>query len=172
VDPAARIATAVAVPMALVVGVLVYVGLRPSRADPPEPPRPASTAPVELAAPVLAERTATVCRALFARLPDSLGDLRRRPVTAGPEQNAAYGDPAITLACGAPAEETPQGAQTLEVDGVCWYPKEGPEAAVWTLQGREVPLVVTIPNRYTGQNLVDLAGPITAAIAQAGAVCV
>ncbi|GIJ45749.1 hypothetical protein Val02_26350 [Virgisporangium aliadipatigenens] len=168
-DPAARIATAVAVPVALVAGVLVYFGMRPA---PAKPPRPASTAPVAMAAPALAERTATVCRALFARLPDRLGDLQRRPVTAGPEQNAAYGDPAVTLACGAPVEEAPQGAQLLEIERVCWYAKEGPDAAVWSVQGREVPLVVTVPNRYTGQNLVDLGGPITAAIAETRSICV
>ncbi len=38
-----------------------------------------------------------------SQLPDHAARPPRRPVTAGPEQNAAYGEPPITLACGVPA---------------------------------------------------------------------
>ncbi|MFC7763591.1 DUF3515 family protein [Catellatospora bangladeshensis] len=59
------------------------------------------TAPVAVPAPSLNARQTTVCRALLSQLPDRLQDLPRRDVTAGHEQNAAYGDPAVTVACGA-----------------------------------------------------------------------
>ena len=38
--------------------------------------------------------------------PATLRDLAARPVTAGPEQNAAYGDPPLTVACGVPGRRS------------------------------------------------------------------
>jgi hypothetical protein len=174
-DPATRraalVAALVAVPVALAAGLLVYRVLDNAGADGTgasggagASTRPQSTAPVELAAPTLDARPAAVCRALAAKLPDRLGDLTRRPVTAGSEQNAAYGDPPVTVTCGAPGPAEPVGAAYLEVDGVCWYAERGSDSAVWSLHGYEVPLVVTVPNRYTGQLLVDLAKPVTESI--------
>lgn len=162
----------IALPVALLAGILAYRVLDRGGGDRAAPARPPATSPVEMPARPLADRPAAVCRALFARLPATLGALARRPVTAGPEQNAAYGDPAVTIACGAPGPSAPAGAQYLAVNGVCWYADVAVENAVWSLVGREVPVVVTIPARYTGQDLVDLAEPIRAAVPPAGApVC-
>src|SRR5687767_15107454 len=95
---AARTATLVALPLALVTGVAVYWLLGGFRSEPAaQPARPQATTAVELAATPLGDRPAAVCRALFAKLAPTLGDLPRRPVTAGPEQNAAYGDPPVVL---------------------------------------------------------------------------
>jgi Protein of unknown function (DUF3515) len=167
---AARRATLVAVPLALVVGVLVFWLLgnagRPTPRSSPTPV-PAATGPVEMAAPPLTERAATICRALLLRLPDSLDRLTRRPVTAGDRQNAAYGDPPVTLACAAgPPPSVAPDAQVLGLSGVCWGTEERADGSVWTTVDREVPVTVTVPKAYAGpsQKVIDFAGPIVATV--------
>jgi len=163
---AALWATAVALPLAVLVGVVAFAQLRPeesavrSDALPTATPRPQSTAPVTMAATPLAQRPATVCRALMSQLPTTLGDLLQRPVTAGPEQNAAYGDPAITVACGVPAPSFPPEDEVWVVNGVCWHQagqaghaeqaeQDGrTEPVVLTTVDREVPVRVTVPRDY------------------------
>jgi hypothetical protein len=173
---AARVAALTAVPVALVAGFIVYRVL--DNADSPgaaggagTPARPHSTAAVPMPARPLPPRPAEVCRTLSTRLPDRIGDLDRRPVTAAPDQNAAYGDPPVTLACGAPGPPVPTGAPFLEINGICWYAEKGPDAASWSLRGHEVSLVVTVPPRHTGQLLADLAKPISDAIPATGVGC-
>src|SRR5262245_10157306 len=104
---AARTATLVAIPVALAVAA---IGLWRSgvfeSASPPAPTTPAPTsvtplAPVPMAAPQLSDADVTVCRAVIAKLPDKVLTKTRRPVTAGAEQNAAFGEPPMTVACGA-----------------------------------------------------------------------
>src|SRR3982751_3789387 len=97
---AVRIATAVAVPVALLTGVGVYT--LAGGFDQPAATRPApgsATVPVQMPAPSLGAREATLCRTLIEKLPVKVRDLNRRPVSAGTDQNAAYGEPALTLAC-------------------------------------------------------------------------
>src|SRR4051794_2076576 len=170
----ARLATLVALPIALVVGILVYLGLRPTdtphqpTAASPAPGAPQNTAPVAVPASPLAGRPTLVCRALLARLPERLGDLGRRPVTAGAEQNAAYGDPPVALTCGVPGPSAAPDAQFLRLSGVCWYAVPGAQDTVWSLQAREVPLRVSVPARYEGQLLVGLSDAIVSSIAESG----
>lgn len=171
---ASRIATAVAVPVAILVGALVFwllgnawgadgggadgggaagggaAGDGAAGGGATGSPRPGSTEPVTVAAPQLSERAASVCPALLARLPDQLRDLPRRPVTAGTGQNAAYGDPPITLACGAEPAVYPRDALFWGMSKVCWYAEEGPDGSVWTAIDREVPVAVTVPKEYSG----------------------
>ena len=172
---AARIAALVAVPVAIVAGFVAFRIMSPD--DPADPDntaasaRPVPSTPVEMTAPPLADRAARVCRALLSKMPDRFGDLARRPVTAGPEQNAAYGEPAVTVACGATAPAAPAGAQYFEIDGICWYQDDVPDARRWSVQGREVPLVVTVPTIHSGEDLVDLSKPVSEAIPQVAEVC-
>ncbi|MGH3682469.1 MAG: DUF3515 family protein, partial [Natronosporangium sp.] len=120
------------------------------------------TGPVELAAPELTERATIVCRALLSQLPEELAGLAQRPVTAGPEQNAAYGDPPVTVACGGPPAEVPPTAFLPNLSGVCWYPVEEPDATVFTTVDREVPVRVTVPAAHEppGQRVVPLSETI------------
>ena len=118
------------------------------RGHPAAPPRPQATTPVTVAAPTLPAAQATACRALLSHLPDAVRDRRRRPVTDGPEQNAAYGDPAITLSCGAAAVTPPATADVYPLSGVCWYSQPGAGGTVWTTVDRTVPVRVTVPSRY------------------------
>ncbi|MDQ7909128.1 DUF3515 family protein [Phytohabitans sp. ZYX-F-186] len=168
---AALWATAVAVPLTLIVALVAILATRPD--DPPaaaEPsptaPRPQSTAAVAMPAPALSTRAATVCRALLSRLPASIRDLSQRPVTDGPEQNAAYGDPAITVSCGVPMPAIPATDLVYPLSRVCWHSADRPDATEWTTVDREVPVRVTVPKRYEqpGQWTIAFSDPVVAAV--------
>jgi hypothetical protein len=186
---AARIAALVAVPVAVLTGLLAYQAMKPAAPGPDTPGagalssdataagRGASaggagpTAAVPMPAGPLAERPAAVCHALAARLPDRLGDLPRRPVTAGPDQNAAYGDPPVTLACGTPGPAVPLDAQYLRLNGVCWYATTTTDGALWSAVGREVPLVVRLPPGYEGAILAGLSSAVLPTVPQVTDPC-
>ncbi len=167
---AARLAAAVALPVALVAGLVAFWALGGLGGGPGHPaasPGPQATSAVPMAAPSLAVRPATVCRALLSQLPSALRDRPRRPVTAGFEQNAAYGDPAITLACGAgPAPSVDPTADVYPLSGVCWYAVPGPSSTTWSTLDREVTVSVTVPNGYSGQGqwVIEFSGPIVASV--------
>ncbi|MFI5907177.1 DUF3515 family protein [Dactylosporangium sp. NPDC051541] len=153
----ARIATFAAVPIALVAGVAAFwaLGGFPSSPD---------TSPVPAEAPQLEPTPAAVCRALVARLPQELGGLHRRQVTAGGEQNAAFGDPPIVLSCGGAAPAVPADAQLLGLSDVCWYPEEQSGRTVWHTIDRQIPLSVVVPKAADGSWLVNLSPSIVATI--------
>ncbi|WP_326554946.1 DUF3515 family protein [Micromonospora sp. NBC_01813] len=153
-------ATVVALPLTVIVALAAISRLTP--ADPAADPQagadlsasasasvaPVPTTPVQIAAPVLDERAEIVCRALLSQLPGTLRDLRQRPVSAGAEQNAAYGEPPITVACGVPAATFAPTDLVYPLDGVCWHAAEQPDATVWTTVDREIPVQVTVPGTY------------------------
>jgi hypothetical protein len=150
---AARAATLVAVPLAavvLLVSVLVYGGFGSDE------PAPAATDPVTMAQRDLTPETLAACQQLVAKLPTTLGTRNQRPVTAGEEQNAAYGDPPVTLECGT---DMPTVGATDEVvnlaapgadSGVCWHPIDGDNRTVWTTVDRQIPVTVTVPGPPDG----------------------
>lgn len=144
--------------MALLAGFVAFQALKPADPKPPE------TGPVTMPAKALDGRQTEVCRGLLARMPEKVRDRQRRQVTAGPDQNAAFGDPAITLACGG---ETPPLAQTdfvYHLSGVCWLPDSA--GTRWTTVDREVPVVVVVPMGYDspGQWVTAFSGAISSAI--------
>ena len=157
---AALWATVIAVPVAVLVGVAFFLIARPeTAAEPaaaPTTPVAVPSAPVRMAAPKLSERDAQVCLAVTSQLPASVRNLPARKVSAGPEQNAAYGAPPLTVACGvAPPKmcETitggqgcvPLDADLLIMNRVCWYGAQGSTGAVFTTMDREVAVQVTVP---------------------------
>ncbi|MEU4479494.1 DUF3515 family protein [Micromonospora sp. NPDC023966] len=150
---AALWATLIAVPVTLAVAGFTFAKLSPdSPAAAPSPSasavRPQSTAPVAMPAPALAERPATVCRALVSQLPATVRDLAQRPVTAGAEQNAAYGDPALTVACGGTPPLVQPTDEVWSVNKVCWHAVQEADATVLTAVDRETPVRVRIPKQY------------------------
>nr|MDT0661557.1 DUF3515 family protein [Micromonospora sp. DSM 115978] len=164
---AALWATVVAVPLALLVALGLFARLSPEPESEPDPPAasapgPVSSAPVDLPAPRLAERPATVCRALLSRLPNVVRDLAQRPVSAGPEQNAAYGDPPLTVTCGGPAAQAEPTDQVWTVNAVCWHAAQAAQAMVLTTVDREVPVRVSVPSGY--EQPLQWAAPIASAV--------
>lgn len=146
-------ATAVALPIALLSGLVAFFQLRPTNPatttrPSASPPAPQSTTPVALPAPALSARQAVACRALINALPATIRDLRRRPITAGAKQNAAYGDPAITVRCGVPTPDWKPPADPYVINGVCWLPVESKTKVTLTTVDRETPVMVTVPKAY------------------------
>jgi hypothetical protein len=162
---AALWATAIAVPVAVLVGLLIFSQVIRG-ANPQAEPTSAATSPavvpsspVQMTAPKLSARAAEVCLAVTSQLPTTLRDLPARKVTAGPEQNAAYGEPPITVACGgerpkmcASLTETdgcvPLDTELLNMNAVCWYAAEQTGQTAFTTMDREVPVTVTVPTSY------------------------
>jgi len=169
---AARVATFVALPVAVVVGLVTFWWLRDHGTAAPARPRPQATTPVTVAAAPLDAKATAACRDLVAKLPpDAVRDRPRRPVTTGPWQNAAYGDPAITLACGAAPVTLPVGAEVFVLSGVCWYPASDGTATVWTTVDRDTPVRVSVPKSYDapGQWVIEFSAPINATLPRSAA---
>jgi hypothetical protein len=161
---AALWAAAVAVPVALLTGLVMFWRLAPAAEEAgPAPTTTAATvpaAPVPMDVPRLDAGTARACLAVTARLPGRLRDLPSRRVSAGPEQNAAWGEPPITVACGVTppvmcASATggapgcvPLDAIMMRMDGVCWWSEDGPATDVFTTIDREVAVRVSVPGGY------------------------
>ncbi|MCA2217217.1 DUF3515 family protein [Jidongwangia harbinensis] len=160
---AALWATVVAVPVAVLAGLLIFAKVTPEPAAAPAATASAPVAvpgtPVRMAAPALAARPAEVCLAVTSQLPTRVRNLPARKVSAGPEQNAAYGEPPLTVACGvaqpqmcptttATAGCVPLDTELLIMNRVCWYPAQTPAGAVFTTMDREVPVQVTVPSGY------------------------
>lgn len=161
---AALTATLVAVPVALAVLLISAFAFGGFGQEPP------ATGPVTMTERELSPEVAGLCQAVIADLPDAVAEHARRPVSAGAEQNAAYGDPAITLECG-----TAQPTVGLTDDvfnlvspgstaGVCWYPVAGDNATIWTTADREVAVTVTVPGprEAAAQLVVPFSTPVGA----------
>jgi hypothetical protein len=172
---AARLATVLALPAALLAGVLVFAGLGGFDRDEAAPQgtptiaaptAPQPTTPVPMTATPLSPRAEAVCRAFVSTLPAALRDRARRPVTAGPNQNAAYGEPPITVACAAPAASYPPTDRVNLLDRVCWHAAQESAVTVWTTVDRDVPIRVTVPRAYEqpGQWVIELSPPVAAAV--------
>src|SRR5437016_3372221 len=99
---AARVATLIAVPLALIAGLAAYWllgGFTRSHVAASAPVIPGATGPVSVPAPSLDSDRASTCHSLASQLPRSLREVPRRPVAPDVDGNAAYGDPPITVAC-------------------------------------------------------------------------
>lgn len=165
---AARTAALIAVPVALLAGLVAFWGLNRTPGSPgPTLPSVQASGPVTMAAPTLPEDTAVACRALLSQLPAALRDRPRRPVTAGAEQNAAYGDPAITLACGAgPRPSIAPTADLLVLNNVCWYETDDGDGTTWYPVDRTVPVTVHLPAAYqpAAQWAIEFSNPVAGSI--------
>lgn len=177
-------ATAIAVPVTVLAAVLLFAFLADrSNADrsnvdrsavgSPAPPAVRSTTPVTMAAPALSARASAVCRSLVSKLPPAVRDRPAREVTAGSAQNAAYGDPAITVACGARQPSVADEALLMNMKSmvaaegyVCWYTEQRADATVWTTVNREIPVQVTVPSAY--EQAAQWANEFSDAIVTAG----
>ncbi|MEV0901682.1 DUF3515 domain-containing protein [Actinoplanes sp. NPDC049802] len=158
---AALWATAVAVPVTLIVGLVAFLTIKPEKSEEPvKTPQAIPSTPVRVDAPKLDAKTAQVCLAVTSQLPAQIRDLPARRVSAGPEQNAAYGEPPLVVSCGVPQPAmcttvgdttpgcVPMDTELLLTDQVCWYGKNEAGTAVLTTMDREVPVRVTVPETY------------------------
>lgn len=161
---ARRAATVVAVPLALLTGFIAFQVLKPSPAPEPQAspsPQPQSTEPVTMPALALSEQQTLVCKAFLSRLPDSVGPDKRRQVTAGQEQNAAFGDPPVTVACGGAQPTFPPTDPVVSTNRVCWHADDASRS--WTTTDRQVPVTVTVPQDRSGAKWLTSLSPAIAA---------
>jgi hypothetical protein len=164
---AARTAALVAIPIALAIGGLSLwrFGAFDHPATAPSPTSAAqATGPVTTTERPLSNDAAAVCRTVIAHLPDAIRDANRRAVTAGAEQNAAYGEPALVVACGAPPAAVAPTEDVYPMSGVCFVAVPVSGGTAWTTVDRVVPVAVTVPGRPdgSGQSIVPLAPAIAA----------
>ena len=135
------------------------------------------TMPID--APSLTGADEAACAELVDALPDTVAGELRRPVEPAGAPGAAWGDPAIVLACGveAPADYEPASTCT-GVRGVGWF------AADEALEDHDSDLVltamthlprvsVTVPPQYRGSDevLAALSRPVRRALAADGVDC-
>jgi Protein of unknown function (DUF3515) len=170
---AARLATLVAVPAAVLVAFLsawALGGLErarnvPTGPGPSSPPTAAVTAPVAVPARTLAPDVAAVCGRVVAGLPTAIPPGPGRPVLGDIVYSAAYGDPPVVLRCGTAAPSVPPTAWLPGLDGVCWYAVAVGAATEWTTVDRVVPVTVTVPGPVDGsaQSVIPFSAPIARA---------
>lgn len=161
---AARIATLVAIPVTLVAlfGAISFMG---SMAGAEEESSDVPDEAVEVAAPDLSDEEFKYCRALITKLPDPLGDLKRRVVSGdngAPEIAGAWGDPAAKLRCGVEPVKVAKDAKVYRLGPTCWFADKSKKTTTWTTVDRELAVELTVPNKYEqpGQLAQALSKPV------------
>ncbi|MFI5957284.1 DUF3515 family protein [Cryptosporangium sp. NPDC051539] len=167
---AAITATLIALPLAVLTG-LGWFWWSGGFADEPTATGPVT---VDLRAgsepPTATPRTETVCRALLANLPTTLGNHASRPVSpkTASERAAAWGDPAIVLRCGVgePATTVGSAGQVLAINGVSWLVTEGNKVTFLRALDLSVAIDVRLPAPYNVGQPQSLVGPLSAPITE------
>lgn len=161
----AIVATAVAVPVAAVAGVVVFNAIAPAAEEPEQETLvQADLSPVTVAVPELSEAEATWCLAFTATAPHAAGGLEGRPVEGGEgaaESVLAYGDPATVVTCGAEPVAVESTAVVFNLNEVCWYADE--EGREWVTLDRVVPVGVRVPAEV--EQPVDVLNELSTVIA-------
>lgn len=164
----AVIATAVALPIALLIGVIVAaVSVSGSSTRPPE-----ALGPVDAPSAESAD-----CTAVLDALPDSLGDYARAelvdPAPVGARAWAPDDDVSepIVLRCGLPRPLGFDVASSLQViNGVQWFEVSGADsgldASTWYTVDRPVYVALTVPGGSGPTPLQDASDAISSALPQ------
>jgi len=109
---------------------------------------------VQVDVPPLPAAAAGTCRALVADLPERLARQTARPVTPGDAPAAAWGDPAITLTCGADVpREFNRFSSCVQANGVGWFVPQAQQQdqsadVTWTAVGYRPVVTVHVPAGY------------------------
>ncbi len=169
---AALIATALTVPLVVVLALLFSLGDSGgsgSSATSSDHP----LAPLTVSAPPSNAATAAPCAKILAQLPVSVGDLAPRVVHPQPDSPfvVAWGDPPVVLRCGVgrpPTLVVGSADLTYLVNGVLFVASNTDKAHVFTAVDREAYVEIAVPKSYSQPPL----GPIASAIAKAlPAIC-
>lgn len=169
---AALIATAVTVPLVVIIGLLLGHAQQKKAAKPTVSAGALALSPITVAAPPPNSAADQPCTALLGGLPITLSGLSGRPARSSWTYVAAWGDPAIVLRCGTPrpaALTAGSSAIAIAVDGVYWLPAPQKNLTVWTSIDRAVYIEVTVPKSYAQPPLAPIADAIAKALP---AVCV
>jgi hypothetical protein len=168
---AALVATAVALPVAVILALLFNRSALRSTAQPSSSGTGSASAtatpltPVPVPVPPRSGAADRTCPALVAALPARLGDLPARPVAPASPLVRAWGEPPVALRCGVPrpAGFVVGASNVFAVNGprqrgaVTWFVAERPDRAVWTVVDRTVYIEVTVPRGYASAPIPALS---------------
>jgi hypothetical protein len=158
--PRGVLVAAVIVAVAAVIGVLVFATIRQ---------KPEGQRPVAIASVPAPQAGGDACRALFAALPDRLGDYQRAPVAEPAPVGAAawQADPdaePLILRCGLDRPvDFVAGTPIQVVDDVDWFRIGDEGRSTWIAVDRPVYVALTLPDG-SGPTPIQL---ISAAVAKA-----
>lgn len=171
---AALIATAVALPVVIVLAVLVNVlgrsaddsssddGAVASISAPTSSAARADDLPaVQVDTPAVTKAADLACPTLMEQLPLELVDEPSRLVQSDSAYAYAWGDPAVVLICGVdPPAGFTSDSSAIQIDDVQWFVDDSdPDTVVWTTVDRTVPVQVRVP-ATTDSASVTALGPI------------
>lgn len=159
----AVVATVVAVPVAVLAGILVFNAIAPAAEEPDLVQGDLS--PVTVAPAELSDEDAVVCLALTATAPRTAGGLEARPVEGGEgaaESVLAYGDPPVVATCGAAPVAVEDTEAVFKLNGVCWF--SDAEGRDWVTLDRQVPVGVSVPVEV--EQPVDVLNELSTVIAE------
>lgn len=150
--------TAVALAVALVVGVLIAAAIMRGQA----------LGPLALAAIPAPSAESSDCTRLLTALPGTLdgGEMgawdRRQLATPAPAGTAGWGEPPVVLRCGLsrPAELTAT-SRLLDVSGVQFLEIANPDTSTWVAVDRAVYIVVALPPASGSGPLQQIAAVIS-----------
>jgi hypothetical protein len=125
---------------------------------------------VPVDSPTLAADELATCTKFLDTLPSTLVDEKSRPVTPADAPAAAWGDPAITLVCGAAVPpEFNEFSSCVVANGVGWFVPEEQQSdessdVTWTAAGYRPVVSVHVPAQYRPAGaagvIASLAGPV------------
>lgn len=125
------------------------------------------TEPVLVGAEAPSEQAERLCPGLMALVPEQLDGQPRREVESPSPYVAAWGDPPVTVRCGAPEPvDLTQTSTLVTVDGVAWFRQDGEAGVRWSAVGREIYVDTTVPADNESQEsiLVPLSRIVAASI--------
>jgi hypothetical protein len=166
----ALIATAIALPVTVLLALAFTAGRHPKTSPPSSASTPA--APSSVAASSLPAAAQSPCEKVSEKLPITLNGLAPRAVF-GPPFVVAWGNPSVLYRCGVarPPGLTPNsGAEVIDTGTgagrtVEWFPVKEKDHTVWTSIDRAVYIEVTVPAQVQGGEVIStLSGYIASAL--------
>lgn len=153
-------ATAIALPLALVVGVLVFWLLRPGNGAAEPRARAAAGAITVAMEPSDPE---SWCARTIPKLPRRLAGLDRRAVESAGAV-AAWGDPALVLRCGVPTPAALKpDAQLFTINRVAWVAAEKQDGTtIWTTTSLPAHVELTVPQQHSADAAARILNPLAA----------
>lgn len=168
----ALIATAIALPVTVLLALALTSGRHPKPSSTASPSASAPAAPITVAASSVPAAAQSPCEKVSEKLPVTLNGLAPRAVF-GPPFVVAWGSPSVLYRCGVarPAGLTPGSGDEVIDTGpkagrtVEWFPVKGKDQTVWTSIDRAVYIEVTVPAAVQGGEVISvLSGDIAAAL--------
>jgi hypothetical protein len=159
---AALIATAIALPITVVLAFILTAGRADDSNKKSASDKPLAAVTV-VAPPTPTDAILAGCTKVFEKLPVQLGPLNPRKTDSDSGFVAAWGDPAIVIRCGVSrptAAVVASNPELQDVNGVLWQPDLQKNQVVYTTFDRAVYVEVTVPANQD-QPLPLLAAAIT-----------